>query len=254
MKKALLVSALVAMLVAPAMAGPVTFRWYVGSSYKTFTTNAQVDLTNYSPEGGGLGGAFWVNLDSGTLSYSNGTAMVTKTAPPKQSNLFTTYCLENGITFGWGPSNIYYATVDRNAYSGNAGIGGDTVSNVTEYIYDRWLKGVYGTGADNVDNDGVYDQQEINQAIWFAEGELGSITGDALALYNGALAAVGGKADATHTHALNLWTLKQGTVGDYTGWLATDIQSQLISVPVPGAALLGLLGLSIVGWVKRRMA
>lgn len=239
------------LLVSPAFGG-ISFRWYQGAAYKTFTTNAQVNLTNFTPEGGGNGGAFWVNLNSGSLTYSNGSTILTATGPA--SNLFTTYCIENGITFGWGPTNIYYATVDKKAYSGHAGISGDPISNVAEYIYDNWLDGSYGTGANNLANDGIYDQEEINQAIWHAEGELGVISDDALALYNDALIAVGGTlADASHTQALNLWTLKWDTVGDYTGYVATDIQSQLISVPAPGAALLAIVGLPIVGWIKRRL-
>lgn len=43
--------------------------------------------------------------------------------------------------------------------------------------------------------------------------------------------------------------LAPGQDGDYN-----DLVVELVVVPAPGAALLGVLGLSIAGWVKRRMA
>jgi hypothetical protein len=35
---------------------------------------------------------------------------------------------------------------------------------------------------------------------------------------------------------------------------STKTQSMLIVIPVPGAALLGVMGLGLAGWVKRRFS
>jgi hypothetical protein len=50
---------------------------------------------------------------------------------------------------------------------------------------------------------------------------------------------------------LNLWTLNYSS--DRLRWEAVDVQSQLIKVPAPAAVLLGVVGLALVGWARKRI-
>lgn len=236
--------AMMAFVAVPALAGfdGGTFRYYVGGDYVELEAVAQTRLSYYP--GHSNGGAFWVdsrNAGNSSLSGLPGYGF--------GDDLFTTFCVEETVTFH--PNRWYWASVDTNAYSGagGGGINGDPVSDVTEAIYDAWL----GRSA-ALDLSG-YSQHAISRAIWYAEKELGSISGDAKALYDAASITVHGSVlsandlgVADHTRALNLWTVNEVN-GEF---VATDRQSQLISVvPVPGAALLGVLGLGLVSRIKR---
>ncbi|MCC6360786.1 MAG: hypothetical protein IT450_18770 [Phycisphaerales bacterium] len=207
------------------------FRFYDGANYITLNAVAQTRLTQIA--GAGSGGAFLVDAQNGSLPYW-GTG----------DDLFTTYCVENGITFNTGL--WYWTSVDIPAYTGHEGLTGDPVSDVTEWIYDQWLAG----------NPNGWSQGDISAAIWYAEEESG---GSANAVYTAALSALsystgtdpGDFAAARHTRAMNLWSdFVQDPVEGY--WYALDRQSHLIHVPLPAAAFLGLVGLGIAGWVKRR--
>lgn len=50
----------------------------------------------------------------------------------------------------------------------------------------------------------------------------------------------------------NGWISFEGKGGDNIGMLLDNVS--LVAVPAPGAALLAMIGLPVVGWVKRRMA
>lgn len=207
------------------------FRFYDGANYITLNAVAQTWLTQI--DGAGSGGAFRVDAQNGSLPYWG-----------SGDDLFTTYCVENGITFS--PGDWYWTSVDIPAYTGHEGLTGDPISDVTEWIYDQWLAG----------NPNGWSQADISAAIWQAEEEGG---GSANAVYSAALTALGYSsgtdpgdfAAARHTRAMNLWSdFVYNSAGGY--WYALDRQSHLIHVPLPAAAFLGLVGLGIAGWVKRR--
>lgn len=206
---------------------PGTFTWGSGS----FTAVAKVKVD----AGLADNAAFKVTTIAGSLPWW-GTVS------------FRTFCVEKVVTFT--PNQTYYATVERIAYSGNTGggPGGDPVSTATEWIYEQWLlNGQTGLiGANN------YTLAQIRDAIWALEGEPVAPN----ALYTAALAAVGladqAAADAS-TSSGSVWALNLWTIDDAGN--ATDIQTHLISsVPAPGAAVLGFLGIGIIGWLKRRLA
>ena len=217
---------------APVMADlPGPFEWTNDGKTIELTAVAEVKLD------GGLAtnSAFGVDLMSGQLKGS-----IYESVSPIASDVFRTFCVEKSIYFY--PGKTYWASIDPVAYSGNeTGVDGDGISDLSEWIYDQYRAG-------NYDDD---DLTSVRDAIWWAEGEDGSknsIAQDAISALYGP--DPGNYGDAAHTYALNLWTIVEQ--GDK--WVATDVQSQLITVPVPAAVLLGLLGLGVAGVKLRKFA
>jgi hypothetical protein len=101
----------------------------------------------------------------------------------------------------------------------------------TKAVYDAYLAGVLPNGTDPLG--------DIRDTIWNAQG-LGysdKITTDLTGYGTGTF------------KVLNLWVLSQDTSGNY---IATDKQSHIV-IPAPAAIVLGLMGLGIAGWVRKRI-
>jgi hypothetical protein len=142
---------------------------------------------------------------------------------------FSTFCVEN-ITFS--PGTTYYATIDDTVQWG--AVPPTTLTSQTKNLYAGYLSG-----------SSLYaDDGGLQMAIWYFEGVTGYDNPDYYtsrdALIDLADTYVPG---AENVRVLNLWT-----GGPYQG----DVQSQLVQVPAPAAIGLGVLGLALVGWLKRR--
>lgn len=241
------------MLASPAMAaftGGVF--WYKDANNNEVQLYAPTKVRLLTTPGGASGGPFMVQNRGGgpvgQLPHHPG---------PINTNLFGTWCIESQINFT--PNSDYWASVDRKSYSGGGPVGtfGDAPSVVSEWIYDQWKAGTLAASM-AVYSYAAPTNAQISQAIWWAEQEASGSNNNVV---KAALQALGlplatpaaNLADANHTYALNLWTGFTWDA-DQQRWYAQDVQSHLITVPVPGAMLLGLMGLGASAILKRRIA
>lgn len=163
-------------------------------------------------------------------------------------NAFETFCVERLEYIRL--NTTYYAVLNTEAVHGGGGAvnGVDPIDPLTAYLYSQFIRGKldgynYGTGAAR-----VASANAMQNVIWGIEDELGSnwapgnareaqFYADALANAGSGLGGVG---------VLNLYKDQEHT---------RHAQDQLVMTPIPapGAALLGVIGMSVVGAVRRRL-
>ncbi len=141
---------------------------------------------------------------------------------------FDTFCVEMNQTFSPGK---YRATIDNDILYGGDGLA-DLLSDDVKKIYAAYLNGALSGIDGNV----------VQRSVWGAQG----YTWYSDPAINAAITDTGAIAGWNDVKVLNLWG------GDaYTG---VDRQSQLVMTPVPGAVLLGMIGLGLAGVKFRRFA
>ena len=148
----------------------------------------------------------------------------------------STFCVELEEFVYSGP---YWVTLSDRAIEGgeSGGAGFDILDPETAWIYTQWLD-VLDHTANNADI--------VQNAIWIIEGEGGTPSVNVNQMITNAGNAVsGGGWVNPDIMVMNLWEND-----DYTGL----VQDHLVRVPVPGAVLLGMLGLSVAGIKLRRFA
>lgn len=267
MKRLVLLLAVTALAAAPALAG---FKTTIGTSTST--------LGVWDPTAnGGLGGL--VNMGGGSFAVRNlqvvagppgGIPAGLKFGPSHGSDgdIFgRTYCVEN-VTFS--PYNPYWTTIDHNVIFGGPGqllnLTAGTRRAFAHYAAGALPAGFYQAGlvlkadANRALQGWFWDQQLVGQnPLTPGSTMFNQLTVAQKGFYN-QLAGLAFHQWEPSVVCLNLW--QSGSAnnpgGTYHYWNGGyyygDKQTQLVVwIPVPAAAMLGVIGLGLVGWVKRRL-
>lgn len=157
------------------------------------------------------------------------------------ADAFLTFCMEKDEFIGEG------VTYDV-AFSTETKPQGDELDSRTAFLYKHFVTG----DLDSVESGFVYEAansgRDLQRAIWFLEGELGSVSGLAAGLVAAAQTAVdsGSWVGLGGVRVMNLWT------AGHLGESGFQKQDQLVLIPIPDAAALGLVGLLAVVFIGRR--
>ncbi|MBL7185973.1 MAG: hypothetical protein ISS70_06585 [Phycisphaerae bacterium] len=151
---------------------------------------------------------------------------------------FSTFCVE--ITQHFNPGTKYKATInDDIRYLGGTNTDTEALKESVKKIYAAYLNGAL---VDGVGDD--IDGNIVQRSVWGAQGysgysitaEIGDIIGPSTSFDPDDIAGW------NDVKVLNLWGISDNA----------DNQSQLVMTPVPGAGILGAIGLGLASWRLRR--
>ena len=176
------------------------------------------------------------------------------------STSFLSFCLEKQDNLGFGAT--YFTQISTSTYDTAAPVNlpnPDALDARTAAIYREFRKITDGTASTAGLFGGALGATlssagttAIQNAIWYSEGEIASVSGAALAIYNWGVANQGQGIGTVRV--LRLWNTYNAQTGQYSG----SHQDLLTMIPLPPSAyagmgtLAGMLGLAVAR--RRKLA
>ena len=250
MKRMLTLFGVLALVAAPAIANVVDLR--------ETATIPQTPLTIYGKNFlGGVGGYV------GVYRFDVGAAgLTTPPGPTTWANQWG-FCIEMQYSStAWNRYNIVDLDAAPNTQGDGPGAGGTMGTGKADMLAALWAQHI----SEAVDANGnVVDNTSASAfqaAVWEIVYEntgtldVGAWNGTANSFKIGAYGGNTAVADAVINKA-NGWLSTLNLNGPKASLLAysnNSYQDYAFAVPAPGAALLAVFGLSILGWIKRRCA
>jgi hypothetical protein len=252
MKRLILISILCAFIAAPAFAGH-------GAGY----SGGKVNWTRVSGHFGGNGGEFTIYSDGGPgLLLSNGDYASTTKGKAGKAESFQTFCIELGeyivsqmdvwVSEASTATPAVYGS-GSHAWKGGTGAG-DDLDPRTAYLYDQFARGTlssyaYGTGRSS-------SARTLQRVLWNLEQEDGKALKDFSGNVGGIdlTAAEETQAKAWVDEAIGAGWTGIGSVRVLQMQTGQTLRQDVLWIPVPGAVLLGILGLGAAGLKLRRFA
>ncbi len=237
MRKIILVAVVCAFVAVPVLADP---------PHGAFSDSATMDYTRLTNYFSGNGGEFTLSQYMSQPYLSNAAYASVAKAQDGDSTSFQTFCMEQyeyvaqPMTFYVSEQNAALTAAGSHAWKGGTGIG-DDLDPRTAYLYTKFATGTL-TGYDYSVAGRATSAGALQNAIWFIEGE-GGVSNSFVALADTAV-AVGGE-----WYGKGIGNVRVIQAYKLDGSIAQD---QLYFVPVPGAVLLGFLGLGYAGTKLRR--